>query len=348
MRSSYTALYEFGYSFLSPIMNHYVRKIAEYSIEQRPVCLAREGWLFFELINRVREKKLLNIRHEPVYLKVSRTLLFRSMLGDLEVWQLALENKFKGNVLDLMIKRFGLQLHEAYEILPAELLSFKVALPEEKDKVVQWLTPHKSRMQDHVEPTRRALFEYLSRTLAGEEHLTPLMLDLGYAGTIQKIITRIIKRDTSGLYFIANKSGNTQVAGQIANMRGVFKEDISWSQGYLMLERSLLLESLVTAPHGQVSDIRLRSDGNFDFFYGRSAAPQRYAQDLEAIMKGAIAGVEEGLTKNIEYNPEEIEALYAGFALSPSAIPKAAFHLFSIDDDFSGLGIISPAQLFGL
>ncbi len=59
-------------------------------------------------------------------------------------------------------------------------------------------------------------------------------------------------------------------------------------------------------------------------------------------MQGAIDGVEESFRNGIEYSVEEVEAIYAGFALSPSAIPSAAFHLFSIDDDFSGNGVINP------
>jgi hypothetical protein len=129
---------------------------------------------------------------------------------------------------------------------------------------------------------------------------------------------------------------------------GVFKEDVEWSHGYLMLERSLLLESLMTAPHGQVSDIRLRSDGQFDFFYGRTAASQRFFQDLEVVMSGAINAVENGFRSGIEYTVEEVEAIYRAFATPPSALPSGARHLFSLDDDFSGGGVINPLELFGL
>lgn len=348
MRSSYQALHDFGCSFLSPILNHYVRQVVQHSQGHQPVCLAREGWIFFKLLTQLENGGFINLPNKPIYLKVSRTLLFRCQLGDPETWEVSLHNKFKGSMLDLMKNRFGLQLHEAFELLPQALLDFNLSLPEDKEKVIQWLTPHKARLQAYVAPTRDALLYYFTREKLLENGPTPLMLDLGYAGTIQKLITRIIGRDTFGLYFISNKSGDINVAGNIARMKGVFKEDIEWSKGYLMLERSLLLESLMTAPHGQVTDIRLRTDGEIDFFYGRAAAPQRYYQDLETIMNGAIAGVEEAFRDGIEYSVDEIEKLYAGFALSPSAIPRAAFHLFNIDDDFSGNGVINPAELFGL
>ncbi|WP_440080087.1 HAD family hydrolase [Pseudomonas syringae] len=348
MRSSYQALYDFGYSFLSPILNHYVRHLEQYHSTHRPVCLAREGWIFFKLLNQLESKGLIEFPHKPIYLKVSRTLLFRSHLGDPETWDIALQSKFKGTVLDLLKSRFGLQLHEAFGLLPQALLDFNLTLPDDKAKVIQWLTPHKSRLQDYVTPTRMALLHYFEQEKLLGEGPTAVMLDLGYAGTIQKLITKIISKDTLGLYFIASKAGDTVVSENTARMEGVFKENVDWSQGYLMLERSLLLESLMTAPHGQVVDIRLRTDNKLDFFYGRNAAPQRYFQDLETVMQGAIDGVEEAFRAGVEYSVDEVEALYAGFALSPSAIPRAAFHLFSIDDDFSGNGVINPTQLFGL
>lgn len=347
MTNSYQALYEFGHSFLSPILNHYTRQILKNPHGYRTVCLAREGWIFFKLLNHLRNQNLIALPHKPTYLKVSRTLLFRSHLGDEEIWDIALDGKFKGSVLELLMKRFGLQLHEVFSLLPEELLYFQLSLPEDKDKVKEWFAPHNSKFENFVAPTKDALYHYLAKERLVDGPIS-LMLDLGYAGTIQKLITKIIGRSTSGLYFIANSPGENAVGKHWAHMRGVFKENVKWSEGYLMLERSLLLESLMTAPHGSVIDIRLRTDGELDFFYGQLAAPQRYYQDLEAILQGAIAGVEEGFRLDIEYSVEEIEALFAGFATSPSAIPTAAFHLFSIDDDFSGNGVLSATQLFGL
>lgn len=338
------------------MLNYYVRAL-EVELnkgERRPVCLAREGWFFYVLLNALTEDDLLKLKHKPVYLKVSRTLLFKTLLGNPEALDIALKNKFQGRVLDLLIKRFGLQLHEAYQLLPAELLEFKMSLPEDAEKVKQWFEPHQKRLLDHVEETRSSFYEYLKSESLLDKNTTPVMLDLGYAGTIQKLLTLILEKDTEGFYFITTQSGDSTVKGKSAHMTGVFHENVSWSgnpdwtQGCLMLERSLLLETLMTAPHGQVVDIRKFSDGTFEFLYGREAAPQRYYQDLEVIIKGALEGVKEGLKNNVRYEHGEICKIYEAFAVSPSAIPKSAYYLFNMDDDFSGNGVINPLQLFGL
>ncbi|TWH63953.1 hypothetical protein LX59_02917 [Azomonas agilis] len=356
MKSSYCSLYEFGHSFLSPMLNYYVRAL-ETKLnegERRPVCLAREGWFFYVLLNALIEDDLLKVKHKPVYLKVSRTLLFKTLLGNPDALDVALKNKFQGTVLELLMKRFGLQLHEAYQILPSELLGFKASLPEDAGKVKQWFEPHQKRLLDYLEETRSSFYDYLKAELLLDQNVTPVMLDLGYAGTIQKLLTLILEVDTEGLYFITTQSGDTLVKGKNAHMTGVFHENVSWSgspdwtQGCLMLERSLLLETLMTAPHGQVVDIRKCSDGKFEFLYGRETATQRYYQDLEVIIKGALDGVKEGLKNNVKYEHGEICKIYEAFAVSPSAIPKSAYYLFNMDDDFSGNGVINPLQLFGL
>lgn len=348
MNISHKSLYEFGMSFLAPILNHYTRQIVKNSKNKIPVCLAREGWVLHLLLTRLQDKNLIKLDFPPIYLRVSRTLLFRSQLGNADAWDITLKNRFKGSVLQLLMKRFGIQFHEAYALLPSTLLDFELSLPEDLEKVKQWLAPHEERLAEFAHPTKMGLLAYLDQAGVSGSGPESLMLDIGYAGTIQKMLTGLINKNTNGLYFIANDASGAKVGKNLARMKGVFREDINWQAGYLMLERSLLLECIMTAPHGQVVDIRLQSNGQLDFFYGRLAAPQRHFQDLDVVFQGAVDGVEAGFKSGIEYSIEEIEEIFSAFACSPSAIPKAVQHLFSIDDEFSGNGILNATAIFGL
>ncbi len=261
---------------------------------------------------------------------------------------MALASSFSGSLTQLLNKRFGLQLHEIFQIVPEALLSRFVELPKDTDELIEILTPLNRIFFEHVYPTRNAITAYFKSEGLFSTEAGLIFLDLGYAGTIQKLITKIVQRDTLGLYFIANSAGKNPVGPHQALMRGVFRENVKWADGYLMLERSLLLESLLTAPHGQVLDIRQNSSGNLDFYYGRSAAPQRHFQDLRTVIDGAIQGVEDGFRNEVHFTVDEIDNIFKGFALAPSAIPKSIFHLFDIDDEFSGNGMINSANHFGL
>lgn len=348
MNVTYKALFDFGYAFLSPILNRYMREVALACKHSRAICLAREGWAINELLIHLRNKGLVELEYAPTYLKVSRTLLFRSLLGTPDVWDMALSSKFSGSLAQLLNKRFGLQLHEIYQLLPEELLGQFVNLPADTENLIATLTPFNNRFTEHVAPTREALTAYFQAENLYSVQPGITLLDLGYAGTIQKLITILLNRDTDGLYFIANSAGRNPIGTNTATMKGVFRENVKWADGYLMLERSLLLESLLTAPHGQVLDIRQKSDNSIDFYYGRSAAPQRHFQDLKTVIDGAIQGVEEGFSTGVDFTVQEIDSLFRGFAVSPSAIPKTLFHLFDIDDEFSGNGMLNSANHFGL
>jgi len=348
MQAKSRALYEFGATFLGPALHVYAESIEAEAEGHLPVCLAREGWCFHRLLTRLQRESSIDLPHDPVYLRVSRALLFRAMLGSKTITPMALSNDFSGSILDLMRKRFGLQLHEIFAALPFELLRFNCELPKDKDLVYQWLTPHFKALETVVSPTRKALVAYLKRSGLMDPDKRPLMLDLGYSGTIQKILTHILERDTTGLYFIATKPGDEEVSKHHALLKGVFHEGVGWRNGCTMLDRSLLFECLLTAPHGQMVDIRQKSNGEFEYFYGREAGTQRHFQDLKTVFDGAIDHVVMCRHHGVNYSTADVQGLYEVFATRPNCIPHDVWHLFSVDDDITGNGIVNPMQMFAI
>ncbi|GED23429.1 HAD family hydrolase [Halomonas halmophila] len=348
MTETYTALKEFGGSFLGPSLTVYARELENRANSKLPVCLAREGWLFYELLTQLRHQRLIHLDYAPVYLRLSRTLLFRAMLGESLTYSIAMKMDFEGNMLQLMMKRFGLQMHEAYSCLPAELLLMSVSLPNDGQKVIEWLEPYNEPLAKQVEATRSATSNYFRSLGLCDASLAPLMLDVGYSGSIQKLCTNFLSRDTQGLYYIASNPGEHIIGDNKAVLYGVFREGAQWKENYTMLERSLLLECMMTAPHGQVVDIRQAQDNEYVFFYGREASSQRYYQNLQAVLDGAIEAVTQAFQQDVTYSVSEIEQLFEVFANKPGAIPKAAWHLFTADDDITGNGIVNPLKIFGI
>ncbi|MFH7587936.1 hypothetical protein [Oceanimonas smirnovii] len=344
---TYLACKEFGYNFLAPMLSRYISALDEKKGNYLPVCLAREGWLLKQIIHDLQKNNLINLPHPPVYLKVSRTLLFRALLGHASLFSIALKNSYEGNLSSLFNSRFGLQNYEIEKIIPKPMLKMPVSLPEDTNSLIDLLTPYLSKFEALAAPTLNSVRNYF-KSVGISDAAEPLLLDVGYSGTIQKLITLILERDTSGFYFIATKPGVSKVGSNNVSMQGVLKENVALGDGYHLLDRSLFIECLLTAPHGQVADIREQSDGSFQFIYGRKAATQRQFQNLNAVHEGALDGVIYSLKNNIQYTTEEIEDLYYTFLKSRNAIPHTLWHLFSADDDISGNGIVNPLDLFGI
>ena len=136
-----------------------------------------------------------------------------------------------------------------------------------------------------------------------------------------------------------------------AEILSVFKNDVKMGDGYTMLDRSLLIESLLTSPNGQFVDIRRASEHSqkrFDFYYGRAANAQRNIHDLEKILEGAADCVEYAFNHGVRYSTEEIESLFETFAYSRRQFPRATWVMFDVDDAISGHGNVNPLRLFGL
>ncbi len=349
MKSGYFALHQFGSAFLGPAFNSYSRAVhakMHEGKERIPVCLAREGWSIHRLLTRTHDAFERPLPKPPTYLKVSRTILFKALLGEEIVYASALGNDFQGSFLDLLIKRFGLTFDQVFQRFSPEVFSSAISLPDDKDKVEEILRGVEKSLRDLVAPTRLALVNYLKSEGLYKSNVTAVMLDLGYSGTIQKLITQLLQKDTEGLYFIASNSGETEIGDNKADMSGVFYNDVSWGEDCIMLERSLFFESLMTAPHGQVVDIREMADGHFEFLYGREASTQFYFQDLKAVIDGGISAAREGIKNGVQYTPDEVSALYTVFSKTPGALPASVSHLFSVEDDFSGSGIVDAKQMF--
>lgn len=346
-RPSYNCLHEFGAAMLGPMLCKYVEDLRQHSDSHTPVCLAREGWLIHQLLDSLQAQQLISLPQQAVYLKVSRTLLFRALLGEAELWPIALKNSYQGTVSSLLQQRFGLQGHEFQAFIPVKILDQAVSLPKDAGKIAGVLHKYSIKLKEQVAETRSAFTAYLDK-LGLTHGKPPLFLDVGYSGTIQKLLTLLLKRDTSGLYFVTIESGTKSVGEFKANIDGTLKNNVKWREGCMLLDRSLFIECLMTAPHGQVIDIRQNQNGSFQFFYGQKAATQTYFQDLQIIHAGAIDAVSHALRHNITYTSDEIAEMYDVFSQSRHALPQEVHHLFSADDEICGNGLVNPIDLFAI
>lgn len=343
------SLQEFGENFLGPVLGFYLRQVVDRCSEGRlPVCLAREGFLMHRALSALSQEEHIGLPQQPVYLQLSRTLLFRALLSDPASWEVMLSPLYKGTIGDLLRGRFALSLTQIDSIVSSKQQARKIQLPEDLNLIFSVLRKALPQIEAWFLPLRRTFTDYCRSAGLDDSANAALLLDVGYSGTIQKLLGLLLEVDTEGLYLIASRPGETEVSGYRARMTGVIKEGVKLGDGYVMLDRSLFLECLMTAPHGQVIDVAKGPDGSFDFVYGRTAPAQRYAQNLEAVHKGAIEGVLHQFRHDIHFSVAEIEQMYETFVMTPGAIPETIWHLFAADDDISGNGIISPLRFFGL
>lgn len=340
--ASYESLFDFGFSFLGPILTAYFSELNEKRNIYLPVCLAREGYLFDRVIKKAKSEGYMHSALPPVYLKVSRTFLFKILADDPWCRGIALSKGYGGNFLDLLLKRFAIQLHEAMEIFPMEILLSEIVLPSDKDKVESFFSSYQDKINRLISAPKKLYLNYLSETLEKPANAELAFLDVGYAATIQKLLSYIIKADTHGYYFVTTESGCTSIEQAVVEVNGVLLEGAVWGQKKPLLDKSLFLECLLTAPHGQVIDIRERATGEVEFIFGRKTKSQVDFHELSAIHDGAAQAVLENLKNKVTYSADEVSLIYSTYVNCVENIPLNLRAIFSIDDDVSGNGIINP------
>jgi|GEM_PF-683769 len=355
-----TSLEDFGYQFLGPICTHYFQALEgmlKNKQSSKLLFLAREGYFFRKAYSALVERNL--IQSAPFdYLFASRTFLFRISIADEETWPLSLGNKFTGSLKKLLVSRFGFSSEVLQDLFDEIQLETTYELPADIDDVSALLQANLDALRALVTRSRSDYIDYLRQLdLSSFERL--VMVDVGYSGTIQKLLTRLLSIDTHGLYFITTAQGTVKAGNGMATFVPVFKDDVKMGDGYYMLDRSLFLESLLTAPNGQFIDIKksyLPHDGSQDFdddidqqyhfFYGRHSYAQDHFMALEALFNGAVQAIVENFHHGVIYSVDEIETLFERYTKSRSTIPSAVWPLFELDDAISGNANVSPMQLF--
>lgn len=342
------SLYDFGYNFLGPILSRYVSGVSE-KLSQLPknakvFHLAREGYAIEKAFDRVNEDNI------PCgYLNVSRVFLFKIM-ADIEAsWPLSVKHGFSGTLAQFLHARFAFTQQEIDTLVSVEQQDKTLVLPDDLNNVCSTLKACQQKISELVKPTRDVYLRYLD-TLGFTHHdVTPVVLDVGYSGTIQKLLTLLVKKDVHGIYMITTKTGSVTVGENTAHIEHVFKTAVKMGGGYTLLDRSMFLEALLTAPNGQFVDI-IEDDntGDFHFCYGKRTYTQENFSDLDTVLSGALLCVEHAHKHHIHYSQSDIETLFTAHVTQRNLLPRATWPLFVFDDAISGEGDVHPISFFGL
>ncbi|WP_207902665.1 hypothetical protein [Reinekea marinisedimentorum] len=279
---------------------------------------------------------------------VSRGFLFKIGLLKPSSYPYSLGFNFTGTIYQLLRTRFILSDVSINQIFTAKEQKQNVCLPDDMVTVSQLLESKLDKLTPIISQSADAYRSYLESLGYFESSVN--VVDVGYSGSIQKLLTILFGKSTKGHYLIASKPGETAVAGNTVSMHGYLKEGVKLEEGYLPLDRSMFLESLLTAPQGQFQDIRYSALNNhtFDFYFGRKVASQHNFHMLEQICNGALEQMTEYSKKGIEFTVEEVESILQAYVGKKGMFPRHAWPLFSIDDDISNTGTVNAIEFFGL
>lgn len=342
------SLQQLGAVFLSPVLSYFNQHLLENSPQGQPLFfLAREGHWLERSYLRYGEKQGQAV--DTRYMLVSRAFLFKIGLLKPETYQYSLNFNFSGSVYELLRTRFMLSDVKIKEAFTEKEQNQKLLLPNDIKKVSALLAEKAPALEPVISRSSDAYRVYL-QSLGFFEQEKVHVVDVGYGGTIQTLLSLIYKVDTVGHYLIASKPGEKKVGDNTAVMKGYLKEGVKLGGGYLPLDRSMFLEGLLTAPVGQFQDIRLNPlpTRTFDYYYGRKVSTQHHFHLIEAVCKGALEQMDYFVDHQIQFSANEVEELYTSFVTKKGMLPRDSWPLFEIDDDIANEGTVNGIDFFGL
>lgn len=338
-----------GYSLLGPIAVGFSQWLVDQARAEKIDCLyflAREGKFLKTAFDRWQISATDQIKSE--YLLISRRAVTVPCIESMEdILAIASSNDFYGASMDLfLLERFGVTLDAAtwtevqnrnlwQKSTPLNILGRHIT------HIVPFLRFVSPKIFEQAKSERRSALKYYGRAgLTTNERVS--VVDVGYGGTIQRHLLKLLERKVDGLYMMTNVAGQSLAASADVVARGYFADGAAGD--WPMLRHSFVLEKLLSADDEQV--ISYSKSGEAQFRERGDYLDQGKDVRME-VQRGALAFIDEAVRFRDEMNTplrlskSHCEELYCRFVSQMSPNEKEIFSQLALDDYYCGRGIVT-------
>lgn len=281
-----------GYMVLGPLVIDYLAWLAKTATARSIkslLFLSREGHLLFQAFTKLQRASPSFACLGGCYLLTSRRASGTASLHSASDLPRLLSGDYNGTLGELLRARLGEPATNAIEaVIGGQMLSSHVYLPEMRQTALQWMAPAMNELLAVAKRERDSYQDYWLQTCGD---VPSMVADLGYSGSIQASLARMMGRNLDGGYFALSARAKEGLEGQWAAARHHDGRDGTKDVDSIILRHDLLLESMLTAPHPQFSHFS-NDDGRIESHH---AAPE-----LEVIQWELVQQVHEGVLAFID------------------------------------------------
>ncbi|TDB29227.1 polysaccharide biosynthesis protein [Stenotrophomonas sp. ATCM1_4] len=339
---------DLGYAVLGPLLLDFLLTMLQTAIRQgvdNVLFLSREGHLLHQAFERLQPFHPSARQLRAHYFLASRRATALPAMHQTADVSLMLEGNFNGTLRHLLQARAGDAAVEAAGSIIPELLDRDVFLPEMATIVAGWLQPALPAVLARATQARANYMTYWS-TLADTG--SSMVVDIGYAGTIQRNLARLRQQPLGG-YYMALRAD----AGQL--------QDCNWAQARYfdgrqeddaaaspILSHDLLLEALLSAPSGQFNGFEAGGMMALRPLFGQIELDEQGLQALQRIHQGALTFIDD-VCAMLGEDIADIELDAAGVLMPLQCVASGRWNAddtlrqLTTDDSFTGRGRIAAA-----
>lgn len=228
--------------------------IRESMKSKRVVFLSRDGYRLKVLFDEVVKKRGLDI--ESSYLPVSRKFLNLSNIRCVDDVAFLLSQPCSPcSLLYLLTERFYCSNDVVAEICNDIKIDSNDVVHRSKNVELFGLLSEAifKRMAEKYSKMRDAAERYYRSSLISGD----IIVDIGYRGTIQALLERLLSIDLFGYYLLANESEISRYLKENS-----YKYIVGFKKSGLLSSNLMLFENIFNAPHGSLKNI-INIDGDY-------------------------------------------------------------------------------------
>lgn len=337
---------------LTPLLNAYfaglssqaARLTDETGEEPAIFFISREGQFLSRAFSVFCNARGLPHRFRPLI--VSRTLMMKLLFGDSGA-DLSSALVYDGSFAGFFADRLSINLDQLDEIgIPRTIAQGQLTLPQDAAWLDHILKTQALGLQPFLERRRDAYVRYLKDVgyLGGSR----LIADVGYSGTIQRLLGRLTGLSTSGYYCIGSDALTTGDAFSDDQRDALFPAQGRFGEGNPLLDSTLIFEVLMSADYGQVDDIApIGWDPGYRFEFG----PKSRTQHLFPLLALGQDAVCRELERSADIDMadllspvyrEQVRSLLLTLLGHRQLAPAIIQEISQLDDRMGGEGFINP------
>ncbi|MGG0814138.1 rhamnan synthesis F family protein [Paenibacillus alvei] len=323
-----------GYTIFGPVILRFfvwlVKKVG--NEKQKVLFLAREGFLLKQIFDKFKisfKDRLSNVEGE-YFLASRRAVSVPTIKNEQDILEL-IKGSFNGTVKSLLKSRFGI-----VNVLQEHDDEVNINLPEDLDRVQKIVLAYKDEILSNAAIEREYYINYLQQmNISDSDRIS--VIDLGYSGTIQYYLSKLLGKSTKGYYFATSDKqrgldyqGNTLI-GCFAD-----KEEYLNTNSYVY-KYHLILESILTSPKGQL--IRFK-DSDCTPQFGEQGYSQFNFNSLEEIHEGILEYIDEAIQYfneellEMDYSDQSIQYLLELIIKDNELLSENLKSIFVVEDNY--------------
>jgi len=338
--------YNWGYTLAGPLLVGFAQWLLEVSRQdgiQKLYFLSREGRIIKAIFDCWTEGL---DSPSSEYLVVSRRAVTVAGLSSFEdILEIARPNFFGASLGSFLFYRYGIDPDKVSDLVNLnEEINIKNNNPPHLIDILKRVEPF---IFERALSERHGLIQYLHEKGLDETDLKVAVVDVGYGGTTQLYLSKILNREIHGYYIITDHRIERISSNVIA--KGWLYENIFMLSPNvpLIAKFSFYLEKLFSACEAQVVYYKLDSDGRSIPVYQEQTAAELAANEIrKEIHRGALdyardaRHVRQTLLPDFRPGKEVPEAIWESFLSQISEQETALMDKIALDDYYCGRGIV--------